>query len=121
MTRRPDPFDKSKLEHTLRELGCPESFISTSISNYRLFVPLIFAKLGEDHVFEIICKAQDELGLGDQHAAWRSSIKYLTQWAEHTLEEYKARRGRTLPIIKLDQHSPSPEKEPVVMEQPRLL
>ncbi len=120
MTRRPDPFDKSKLEEALRELGCPESFISTTISNYRLFVPLLFAKLGEERILELICATQDELGLGDQHSAWRSSIKYLIEWAEHALEDYKARRGRTLPVISPDQQKKQSEQEPVV-EQPRLL
>jgi hypothetical protein len=120
MTRRPDPFDKSKLEVALREVGCPESFISTAVSNYRLFVPLLFAKLGEERLFEIICAAQDELGLGDQHSAWRSSIKYLIEWAEHALEEYIARRGRTLPIVSPEQQKAQKEND-LVAEQPRLL
>ncbi len=93
MTRRPDPFDQSALEAALRELGCPDSFIPTAISNYRLFVPLLFASLGEDAVFETVCRARHDLGLGEQHTAWRSSIKYLVTWARRELDTYKVRRG----------------------------
>lgn len=93
MTRRPDPFDQSALETALRDLGCPESVIPCTVSNYRLFVPLLFASLGEEGVFDIVCRARAELGLGEQHAAWRSSIKYLVAWAHNELDIYKTRRG----------------------------
>ena len=84
MTRRPDLFNQARLEEVLREQGCPESFISTAVSNFRLFVPLLFAQLGEDRVFDV---------LYEQKSAWRSSAKYLVAWAESELEQYKARRG----------------------------
>ena len=96
MTRRPDPFDQSALEAALRDLGCPESVIPATISNYRLFVPLLFACLGEEGVFDVVSQARAELGLGEQHAAWRSSIKNLVAWAHGELDNYKTRRGLEL-------------------------
>lgn len=111
MTKRPDPFDKSALEEALLELGCPCSFLSTTISNYRLFVPLLLAELGEERVFQIVYGARSELGLGDQETAWRTSVKHLVAWAEASLAAYKARRLNTL-------ESAAPEDEPA---QPRLL
>ena len=93
MTRRPDLFNQARLEEVLREQGCPESFISTAVSNFRLFVPLLFAQLGEDRVFDVLYAAHGNLGLGEQKSAWRSSAKYLVAWAECELEQYKVRRG----------------------------
>ena len=93
MTRRPDIFDQARLEEVLRQQGCPESFISTAVSNFRLFVPLLFARLGEDRVFYLLYDAHADLGLGEQKSAWRSSAKYLVAWAEHELEQYRMRRG----------------------------
>ncbi len=92
MTRRPDPFSKEILAEALRESGCPESFVSSAISNYRLFVPLLFARLGEERVFEVVYAAREELGLGAQEAAWRSTSKYLVKWAEQVITTYKQRR-----------------------------
>ena len=97
MTRRPDPFDQPALERALRELGCPESFIATTISNYRLFVPLLFARLSEEQVFRTICEARHELGLGEQPSAWRSALRYLTAWAEDEIDAYKVRRHVAAP------------------------
>lgn len=93
MTRRPDLFNQENLEQVLREQGCPESFVSTAVSNFRLFVPLLFAELGEDRVFDVLYAAHQDLGLGEQKSAWRSSAKYLVAWAERELELYKVRRG----------------------------
>ncbi len=93
MTKRPDLFNQANLEEILRQQGCPESFISTAVSNFRLFVPLLFAQLGEERVFDLLYAAHAELGLGEQKSAWRSSTKYLVAWAEREIELYKARRG----------------------------
>jgi hypothetical protein len=93
MTKRPDPFDQPLLEDALRAVGCPESFVSTTISNYRLFVPFLFSVLGEERVFQIICQARTEFGLGEQYSAWRSAVKYIVAWADNTLEDYRTRRG----------------------------
>ncbi len=112
MTRRPNPFNQSALEEALRKSGCPESFISSTVSNYRLFVPLLFAELGEERVFELICSKRDELGLGEQSTAWRSAIKYIVTWAEGAITDYKTRREHIAP-------PPLPAQEQV--EQPRLL
>jgi len=111
MTRRPDLFNQDELEEILREQGCPESFVSTAVSNFRLFVPLLFAQLGEERVFDVLYAAHRDLGLGEQKSAWRSSAKYLVAWAERELELYKARRG-------VDSANEADERETV---QPRLL
>ncbi|NLX09759.1 MAG: hypothetical protein GXY36_08900 [Chloroflexi bacterium] len=111
MTRRPDPFNQAKLEEALLQTGCPESSLSSTVSNYRLFVPLVLAELGEDRVFEIVEQARDRLGLGEQTSAWRSSVKYLVAWAEAAIEDYRARHLNQL------EETPRPS-EP---EQPRLL
>ncbi len=111
MTRRPDPFQQQAIEEILRKVGCPDSFVSPTISNYRLFVPILFAELGEERIFELVSGCREELGLGEQNSAWRSAAKYLAAWAEEVLEDYKRRRGNRLP-------EPEPEVE---TQQPRLL
>lgn len=108
MTRRPDPFNQAALEATLLELGCPESFISTTISNYRLFVPLLFAELGEARVFELLDGARAEFGLGEQETAWRSTVKYIVAWADEVIHDYKQRRSN------------APEDAGFELQQPRL-
>ena len=93
MTRRPDPFNQPALEDALRSVGCPESSLSSTVSNYRLFVPLILAQLGEDRVYAAVDEARHELGLGEQESAWRSSIRYIVAWAHQEIAGYKHRRG----------------------------
>ncbi len=92
MTRRPNPFNQAALEEALIELGCPTSFLSTTVSNYRLFVPLLFAELGEERTFQLLYGAHTDLGLGDQETAWRTSVKHIVAWAETVVAEYKSRR-----------------------------
>ena len=111
MTRRPNPFDQAQLEQALLDLGCPESFVSTAVSNYRLFVPLVLAELGEDRVYDLINSARYDLGLGEQESAWRSSVKYIVAWARATITYYKVRRGNALVL------APPIEET----QQPRLL
>ncbi len=110
MTRRPDPFNKTKLEEALLELGCPESFLSTTISNYRLFIPLVLAELGEERVFELVYAQRDAFELGEQETAWRTSVKYIVAWAEQAIEHYKHKRGN---------RPPEPRSDPD-QNQPRL-
>lgn len=109
MTRRPDPFDQAALEEALRRAGCPDSAIASTVSNYRLFVPLVFAELGEERVLEIVCRARHTLGLGEQRSAWHTSVKHLVAWARATVDEYRQRRG-------IEQTS-----DPADKTQPRLL
>lgn len=92
MPKRPDVFDRQALEEALRQVGCPDSCIAPTISNYRLFVPLILATLGRDRIEEIVNDARVELGLGEQRTAWRTSLKYIVAWAETEIEAYKQRR-----------------------------
>lgn len=96
MSRRPDPFNQSALEEALRALGCPDSFIASTVSNYRLFVPLLFARLDEETIMRAVCEARYELGLGEQQSAWRSALRYLSDWAEQELDAYKVRRNIAL-------------------------
>ena len=57
MTRRPNPFDQLRIRQALLDLGCQESFVSTAVSNYRLFVPLVLAG-GRNRVYELINSAR---------------------------------------------------------------
>jgi len=109
MTRRPDPFDQQAIEDALRTIGCPASSMSSTLSNYRLFVPLIFAELGEDEIFRLVERARHDLGLREQETAWRSSIRALVAWAQREIELYKERRGMEA------------EELAELEEQPRLL
>ncbi|MGQ9848816.1 MAG: hypothetical protein ACUVSU_02075 [Aggregatilineaceae bacterium] len=92
MPKRPDVFDRQILEEALREVGCPDSCIAPTISNYRLFVPLVLSTLGRDRIEEIVNAARAELGLGEQQTAWRTSLKYIVAWAKAEIEAYKQRR-----------------------------
>jgi len=103
MPRRPDIFSQQMLEDTLRDVGCPESCIAPTVSNFRLFVPLLFASLGTEKILNLVCQAQADLGLGEQHAAWRSSIKYLVAWAEQEIASYKLRRNVAVPKTRTEE------------------
>ena len=92
--RRPDVFDQAALEVSLRGQGCPASFISPVISDYRLFVRLVLRQLGEQGVYNIAEDSRDELGLGPQHAAWQLAAKYIVGWAREEIERYKGAGGK---------------------------
>lgn len=98
MPKRPDVFDRQALEEALRQVGCPDSCIAPTISNYRLFVPLVLATLGRDRIDEIVNNARSELGLGEQRAAWRASLKYIVAWAEAEIAAYRQRRDASPPL-----------------------
>jgi hypothetical protein len=104
MPKRPDVFDQQALEEALRQAGCPDSCIAPTISNYRLFVPLVLATLGRDRIEEIVNDARSELGLREQRAAWRASLKYIVAWAQAEIEAYRQRRDADSAIE--DQDSP---------------
>ena len=92
MPKRPEILDQQALEEALRRVGCPDSCIAPTVSNYRLFVPLVLASLGRERVYDIVCEARADLGLGQQSAAWRASIKHIVAWAEAEIDSYKQRR-----------------------------
>jgi hypothetical protein len=48
--------------------------------------------LGENKLFQIVNSARDELKLRGQDPAWREAVKYIVDWAEEQLEEYKAQK-----------------------------
>jgi hypothetical protein len=92
MAKRPQVFDKSAFEESLRRQGCVESFVGPITSDFKLFVPIALRYLGEDKLFEIVNNARSELKLGEQEPAWREAVKYIVGWAEEQLEEYKAQK-----------------------------
>ena len=92
MAKRPDVFDQQTLETSLREQGCPESFVSPAISDYRIIVPLAIRKLGEEGIVDLLNSARHEFGLGPQESAWKAISPYIVGWAEDVLEEYKRQR-----------------------------
>lgn len=91
---RPNVFDRGALEQSLRLQGCAESFIPPTISDFRLFVPLVFRHLGEEQLLAIVEGAGEELGLRPQHGAWQAAAKYIVGWAEGELADY-VQQGRT--------------------------
>ena len=92
MPKRPEILDQQALEAALRSVGCPDSCVAPAVSNYRLFVPLVLAALGRERIYDLVCEARADLGLGEQSAAWRASIKYIVAWAEAEIDSYKQRR-----------------------------
>lgn len=92
MAKRPPLFDQNAFQESLRRQGCPESFISPITSDFRLFVPLALRELGEDKLLQIAENARNELGLGEQKAAWEVAAKYIVGWAEGSIEKYKSQK-----------------------------
>jgi len=93
MARRPDPFDEQSFRDALRRQGCPESFISPVTSDFRLFVPLVLSKLGEERLFQIVNDARSELGLGEQTPAWKLACQQTVEWAKNETNEYASRKA----------------------------
>jgi hypothetical protein len=58
MAKRPNVFDQAYFERRLLELGCTESFVKPIVSDYRLFVPLVFKFLGEDRLLQVVDRVQ---------------------------------------------------------------
>jgi len=92
MARRPNVFDQEEFQTSLRRQGCPESFVSPITSDFRLFVPLVFSKLGEEGLFNMVEGARDELKLGPQRPAWQVAAKHIVRWAEESIDQYKAQK-----------------------------
>lgn len=94
---RPDVFDKNEFQDSLRRQGCADSFVGPTTSDFRLFVPLILSKLGEQGVFRLVNDAREEFGLGQQDPAWQTAARYIVGWADESLEAYKAARSQSAP------------------------
>ncbi len=92
MARRPEIFDQQAFEQALRQVGCPENFIKPAVADFRLFVPIIFKELGEEKLLEIIVRVSPEIGLGIAKPAWKFVLKYLVDWAEQEIENYKLQK-----------------------------
>lgn len=92
MAKRPDVFDQSTFQTSLRGQGCPESFVSPVTSDLRLLVPLALRAVGEEGLLELFESSRSELGLGEQTEAWKVAVKYITGWAVEVLEDYKLQK-----------------------------
>ena len=92
MARRPNVFSQDEFQASLRRQGCAESFVSPITSDFRLFVPLLIREIGEEKFFKIVDSAREELGLGEQEAAWQVATRYIVGWAEEQVEQYKSQR-----------------------------
>lgn len=94
MAKRPDVFDRQAFEQSLRRQGCPEGFVGPTVSDFKLFVPLILATLGEEKVFQFAEDARVDLGLDEQRAAWKTATKFIVGWANEQLETYRRQKER---------------------------
>ena len=92
MARRPNVFSQKSFQESLRQQGCPESFIAPVTSDFRLFVPLLIRHVGEEQLFKVVDEARQEFGLGDQEPAWRLACKHIVGWAEAEVAEYKSQK-----------------------------
>lgn len=92
MAKRPELFDQSAFEESLRRQGCTESFVKPIASDFRLFVPIALRYLGDEKLFQVVNSARAELKLGEQDPAWREAVKYIVGWAEEQIEVYKAQK-----------------------------
>ncbi len=95
MTRRPDVFDRSALEQSLGEHGCPEPYVDAFVGDFKLFVPLLFRELGTDAVLRAVNSARVELGLKERDTYWPDAARYFVGWATDAIDAYKASKGRS--------------------------
>jgi len=93
MASRPDVFDQAAFQDSLRQQGCPETFISPITSDFRLFVPIVLRALGEKQILAMAEDARTELGLNEQHTAWQVAAKYIAGWADEQIEIYKTQKA----------------------------
>jgi len=90
MPRRPDIFDREKLEAALRAQGYKQSWVNTIISNYRLILPMLLKETGVDHIVGLMLREQASYGRHTPEDAWRNSVKPLVAWAEDVLAQERA-------------------------------
>jgi hypothetical protein len=93
MAKRPQIFDQSAFEESLRSQGCAESFVGPITSDFKLFVPIVLRQLGKDRLFDMVNAARQEFRLGEQSPAWQEAAKYIVGWAEGVLDEYRVQKG----------------------------
>lgn len=85
MARRPDFFDREKLEAALREQGCSESWVDTVVSNFRLILPVLLKELGADGITDTMMREQSTYGRHSPDDVWRNIAKPLVSWATDVL------------------------------------
>jgi len=93
MARRPDVFDREAIGAALRTHGCPEAYVDPYLGDFKLFVPLLFRRLGAEKVLELVNDARLELGLKERDTYWPEAAKYFVGWATDALDAYKASKG----------------------------
>ncbi len=90
MARRPNVFSQEEFQASLKRQGCPDNFVKSTTSDFRLFVPLALRELGAEKLCAIAERARAELKLGEQQAFWRDEARYIVGWAEEQIDAYKA-------------------------------
>jgi site-specific recombinase XerC len=93
-----DLFNRQAFEESLSHQGVPAQALSSLISDFRLFVPLLIKAIGEEQFLEIVAKSSADLRLSSQPESWRATIKYLVEWAQEEIRLYvpmEERSGET--------------------------
>jgi hypothetical protein len=86
-------FSQEQLEASLRGQGCPESFVSPIVSDFRLFVPVVLSQLGEDGILNLVEQQRESLGLGPQEPAWRMAARFIAGWAQECVQSYQSEKA----------------------------
>jgi hypothetical protein len=85
MPRRPDIFNREKLEEALRAQGYSQSWVDTIVSNYRLIAPVLLKEIGVDGIVGIMLREQSAYGRHTPEDVWRNIAKPLVVWATDAL------------------------------------
>lgn len=85
MPRRPDIFNREKLEEALRAQGYSQSWVDTIVSNYRLILPVLLKEIGVDGIVGIMLREQSTYGRHTPEDAWHNIAKPLVAWATDVL------------------------------------
>ncbi len=93
MAQRPDVFNQTAFQEALQRQGCPESFVQSVTSDFRLFVPVILRELGEAQILALVERARESLQLAPQTAAWKVAARYIAGWATEEVERYRAAKA----------------------------
>jgi site-specific recombinase XerC len=83
-----DLFNRQAFEESLSHQGVPAQALSSLVSDFRLFVPLLIKAIGEEQFLAIVAKSSADLQLSSQPESWRATIKYLVHWAQEEIRLY---------------------------------
>lgn len=89
---RPRMFDERAFREFLSQQNCPEALIGSTVSDFKLLLPLLLKALGPDEVRERTLPLLRQLGLQvdkgvDEH--WRMSVQYAMDWTKAELARYQ--------------------------------